>query len=437
MKSKFKKGMKLWEKSQKIISGGGQLLSKKPDFHSPNYWPTYYKKAKGYKIWDLDGNVLKDFASMGIKSCTLGYANKELNDKIITAINKGSMTTLNCFEEYELAELFLDIHKWADMVRFARSGGEACAIAVRLARAYNKKKNIAFCGYHGWEDWYLSSNLNSKKNLNLQLLPNVQIEGVPSNLKNTIFPFNFNDIESLKRVLSNDIGIIIMEPYRSTKPDEKFLNYIKKICSKNKITLILDEITSGFHDNLGGKHLELDIKPDIAIFGKAIGNGYPISAVIGKKEIMEKANNTFISSLMWTERVGFSAALNTINLMKKYNVQNHLTKYGRLIKKGFEEISKDLKIDLNVGGMDSMPIITFDKFNDLTSTLFTQKMLGHNYLANNIPSTSFAYNKKIIGDYLETSHDVLKKIRNIINSKKELSKNIIGDPKLTGFKRLN
>ena len=273
--------MNLWKNAQEIIAGGGQLLSKKPEFHSPNYWPTYYKKAKGYKIWDLDGNVLNDFASMGIKSCTLGYANDELNRKIIQAINKGSMSTLNCYEEFELAEKFLDLHSWADKVKFARSGGEACAVAVRLARAYSKKKNIAFCGYHGWEDWYLSSNLNSKDNLSLQLLPGVQIEGVPSNLKNTVYPFNFNDIASLKKVLkNNDIGIIIMEPFRSVKPKKDFIEYINQICRKHKIILIIDEITSGFHDNLGGKHLQLDLDPDMAIYGKAIGNGYPISAII-------------------------------------------------------------------------------------------------------------------------------------------------------------
>ena len=187
------------------------------------------------------------------------------------------------------------------MVRFSKSGGEACLIAIRIARAFSKKEKIAFCGYHGWHDWYMASNLSNKNNLNEQLLPGLGNKGISKSFKNSIFSFNYNDINSLKKIFEkhkNKIGIVIMEPMRFSFPNKNFLSDVKKLAKKNGAILIFDEITSGFHENYGGLHLKFKVNPDMAIFGKALGNGHPISAVIGKKKIMNFAQKTFISSTM-------------------------------------------------------------------------------------------------------------------------------------------
>ena len=166
---KIEKGIKLWNKAKKIIPGGTQLLSKRSEQFLPEQWPSYFKKAKGVEIWDLDGNKFIDMSLMGVGACILGYADDDVNDSVKKIIDKGTMTTLNCPEEVELAELLLHLHPWADMVRYAKTGGEAMAIAVRIARAYTRKDTIAFCGYHGWHDWYLSANLADDKNKPTQI----------------------------------------------------------------------------------------------------------------------------------------------------------------------------------------------------------------------------------------------------------------------------
>ncbi len=281
------KGQKLLKKAKKIIPGGNQLLSKRSEIFLPGIWPNYYNKAKGCKIWDLENKAYYDFAGMGVTACVLGYSYDDINSAIIDGLKKGSMSTLNATEEFELAKKFLQIHPWAGMAKFCKSGGEACMVAIRIARAYTKKQNIAFCGYHGWHDWYLAANLKNSQNLDNQLLPGLKTGGVSNSFKASIKPFMYNNLDSLKKLFknkNNNIGIIIMEPMRSEKPKSNFLQEVKKIAKKNNSILIFDEITSGFKDNYGGLHLKFKVNPDMAIFGKSIGNGYPISAIIGKKK---------------------------------------------------------------------------------------------------------------------------------------------------------
>ena len=347
------------------------------------------------------------------------------------------MTTLNATEEIDLANKFLNIHKWAKMAKFCKSGGEACMVAIRIARAFSKKQNIAFCGYHGWHDWYLAANMGKKNNLDTQLLPGLKTKGVSESYVNTIFPFNYNDIDSLRKIIEakkNNIGIIIMEPMRAVKPKNEFLQYVKKIAQKNEIILIFDEITSGFKDNLGGLHLKFKINPDIAIFGKSIGNGYPISAIIGRRKIMELSQETFISSTMWTDRLGFIAANTTINKLKKKNINSVISGYGRQIKKGWVAMAKKNNIKIRVSGLDSIPSFIFDyKNNKEISTFFIQEMLKKGFLANTTLATTYAYNKKIIQKYLKTVDSVFKKIKLSITDKKFL---LHGPIRHSTFRRL-
>ncbi|MGZ7136082.1 MAG: aminotransferase class III-fold pyridoxal phosphate-dependent enzyme, partial [Methanobacterium sp.] len=239
------KGYKLWNKAKEILPGGSQLLSKRSEMFLPDLWPSYYKKAKGVEIWDLDDNKYIDMSIMGVGTCILGYADDDVNNAVKRAVDNGSMSTLNCYEEVELAEILLNLHPWAEMVRYARTGGESMAIAIRIARAYSNKDKIAFCGYHGWHDWYLSANLENEKNLNGQLLPGLKPLGVPSNLSGNTIPFNYNKIEELEEIINNnDIGVIVVEPIRHDHPKKGFLESIREIADDIGAVLIFDEITS-------------------------------------------------------------------------------------------------------------------------------------------------------------------------------------------------
>ena len=433
------KGQKLLIKAKKMIPGGNQLLSKRSELFLPNFWPAYYKKAKGCKVWDLDGNYYYDFAGMGVTSCVLGYADNDVNSSINNAIKNGSMCTLNATEEIELSKIMLNIHPWAKMIKYSRSGGEACSIAIRIARAYTKKDIILFCGYHGWHDWYLSANLQSNKNLDKQLLPGLKSLGVPNSLLKSAIPFNYNDINVFNQTFNkykNQIAAVIMEPVRNFKPDISFLKHIRDVTKQNKSLLIFDEITSGFHDNYGGYHLKYDFDPDLAIFGKALGNGTPISAVIGKKKIMQVSQDTFVSSTMWTDRIGFSAAIATLKKMKKYNVQKKLVINGIKISKYWEKIAKENNLKIAVEGIDSMPSFKFlYPDSERMITFFTQEMLKEGFLASASICISLKHTNDIIKKYLISCKKVFIKLGNYKEKNKKIP--LTSKTRDMNFKRLN
>ena len=408
------KGQKLWKKAKTIIPGGNQLLSKRSELFLPGQWPSYYKTAKGCQVWDLDEKMYYDFAGMGVTACVLGYADNDVNDAVKNAIANGSMATLNSYEEVELAEKLISIHPWSEMARFSKTGGEACAIAIRIARAKTQKDHIAFCGYHGWHDWYLSANISDKSNLNNQLLPGLETKGVPGNLTGTTHPFFYNDLQSFYDVFDefgDDIGTIIMEPTRGVLPEDNFLKKIEEYARSNNKILIFDEVTSGFHNNFGGIHLTLNVKPDIAIFAKAMGNGYPISAILGKRSVMDIAQDTFISSTMWTERIGFVAALTCLNKLEKNNINEKLVYYGKMIKDGWKKIAMDNHINIKTSGIDGIPNFSFDYKNQVELlTFFNQEMLKKGFLANAFTATTYSYNENIIDNYLDAASGVFSKI---------------------------
>mgnify|MGYP001482062874 CR=1 FL=1 len=433
------KGQKLWVKAKTLIPTGNQLLSKRIERYLPENWPSYYKKAKGCKVWDLNSNKYYDFAQMGVGSCVLGYANYYVNRAVRKAISNGSMATLNSYEEVELAEKLVSLHAWADMARFSRTGGEACSIAVRIARAASGKDKVAFCGYHGWHDWYISSNIEDSKNLNSQLLTGLKPNGVPIQLKGNTLPFMYNDIDSLKNITENnkDIGVIIMEPQRTQKMSIKFLKEVRKIATKIGAILIFDEVTSGFRINNGGIHLTTGIDPDMAVFGKALGNGFPISAIIGKKDIMTAAQTSFISSTFWTERIGFTAALKTLEIIDKKKIYNNLIDYGNQVTDAWEESAIKNNINIKVTGIPPLRYFTFVNDNpEETQTYYTQEMLKKGFLAGSSVYATNAYSNRIIRKYKESMMGIFDKI-NYYNSKGNLIEKLEGPVIEKGFKRLN
>lgn len=406
------KGPKLYKKAKKIIPGGTMLLSKRPEMFLPEKWPSYFSKSSGVKVWDLEGNEYIDMI-MGIGPSILGYSHPEVDQSVIETVANGNMSTLNCPEEVKLAEKLIEINPWADMVRFARSGGEANAIAIRIARAASQKDNVAICGYHGWHDWYLSTNLSSKENLEEHLLPGLDTAGVPSSLKGTTFPFVYNDFEGLERLVKNEnIGTIKMEVQRNKKPKDNFLEKVRKLATDNNIVLIFDECTSGFRETFGGLHQKYKVEPDIAMFGKALGNGYAITATVGRKEVMEAAQKSFISSTFWTERIGPSAAIKTLEVMEREQSWEKISAAGESIKLKWSELASLYNIDITTSGLKALPSFSFNSKNNLAyKTLVTQEMLKRGYLASNLIYVSIVHTPEVVEKYFDVLDSIFKKIK--------------------------
>ena len=433
------KGQRLYKKAKQLIPGGTQLLSKRPEMFLPDLWPAYYSRAKGCEVWDLDGNKFIDMSYMGIGSCILGYADHDVDGAVKDAVDKGSMSTLNAPEEVELASLLIQIHPWAEMARFSRTGGEAMSIAVRIARAKAGKDLVLFCGYHGWHDWYLSANLSSNKALDGHLLPGLNPAGVPRALRGTAMPFAYNDTEGFLRLIKSyksKVGVVVLESIRNHYPDKEFIATIRKVTRDLHIVLIVDEVSAGFRLNKGGAHLLFDFTPDIAVFAKGMSNGFPMAAIIGKKEVMDVAQKTFISSTYWTDRVGPVAALATIKKIKKIDLSQHLAYIGKKVQIGWEDKATRYGVPIEVGGIYPLGHFSFKHPEPLVlKTLFTQSMLEKGFLATTAFYASFAHKDKDVNDYLEAVGDCFRFTAQAVKS---------GNPKRylkgplchSGFKRL-
>ena len=437
---KLNLGKALYKKSSKVIPGGVQLLSKRPEIFLPDLWPSYYKKAKGCEITDLDNNKFYDFTNCSVGMCPLGYSNDYVNKEVINAIKKSNITTLNSFYEYDFAKLILKLHPWAKMARFTKSGGEAMSVAVRIARAFSGKNKVLFCGYHGWHDWYLSANLQNKNNLESHLLPDISPKGVPKYLKNTAAPFEFNnttDFEKKFKKYKNDLACVILEPTRAELPNIKFIKKIRQLTKKFNIPLIFDEITVGWRVANGGFHKKIKINPDIAVFSKATSNGFPLGTIIGKKNIMKTAQNSFISSAYWTENIGFVAAISMIKFFIKNNVSKKLIHKGKSIKKIWKTVSKKYEVKIKISGLDPLPVFNFNyhEKNDEMMTYFTQEMLKLGFLAHGSCFIMLSHSNKLIKKYEKAFEVVFKKIFYILNNKKGKFKPLLkGRVKFAKFK---
>ncbi len=410
--SELDKGPKLWKRAKAIILGGNSLLSKNPNLFLPNKWPTYYSKSKGCKVWDLNNKLYTDMSLMGVGTNILGYCNSEVDQAVKKVVEKGNLTTLNCPEEVFLAEKLLSMHPWAGKVKFARTGGEANAIAIRIARSASERENVAFCGYHGWHDWYLAANLKDENNLDKHLMPGLNPLGVPSNLRNTSFGFQYNDINQLKKIVNKEnIGIIKMEVSRSTQPNIKFLKQVRELATKKNIVLIFDECSSGFRQCFGGLHQLININPDMAVFGKALGNGYAITAILGKESIMDSAEKSFISSSFWTERIGPVAALKTLEIMEREKSWKRITYLGEKVFSIWKKLSKKYKLNIEISGLPSLAKFNFkSKYSRAYKTFITQEMLKHKFLASNGVYLSIAHDEKILKKYSNYLDEIFHKI---------------------------
>ncbi len=436
--SSIKKCLEVQARAKKYIPGMGQLLSKRPDMFSLGVWPSYYAKAKGAEIWDLDGNHYIDMSISGIGANVLGYADPDVDRAVKAAIDNGSSSTLNCAEEVDLAEVMCRLHPWAEQARFARSGGEAMAVAVRIARAHTGRDKVAICGYHGWHDWYLAANVGTENALGEHLIPGLSPAGVPKALKGTTLTFRYNHLEDLLAIIEqheHDLAAIVMEPIRNMQPEAGFLAGVSALAKESGAVFIFDEISSGFRLNTGGAHLLYGVDPDMAVFSKALGNGYPIAVILGRKQVMESAQMSFISSTMWTERIGPTAALAVIKKFETQDVVSHINRLGKMVQDGWAYASKEAELDISISGIYPLSHFAFADNAGVKKAYFIQEMLALGFLASNLYYPMLTHTDLHVRLYLEAVAKVFKRMV-ALDKEQALEKALKGKPAAAGFKRV-
>ncbi len=425
--------------AKQIIPGGTQLLSKRPEMFAPEHWPAYYREARGCEVIDLEGRRFLDMSLGGILSCLLGYSDPEVNAAVHRRVDFGSMSTLQTHDEVELARLLIEIHPWAQCARFTRSGGETMAVAVRIARASTGRDRVAVCGYHGWHDWYLAANLASSDQLAGHLLPGLEPKGVPKGLAGSVQTFRYNRLEELDEIIKrhgNDLAAVVMEPTRHVDPEPGFLEGVRERCDRLRSVLIFDEISIGWRLCLGGAHLRWGVPPDLAVFAKALGNGYPIGAVIGTNDVMQAAQESFISSTFWTEGIGPAAAVACLRKQKQLDVPGHLAHIGSLVIDGWQRLGRKHQVPVKIAGRPEMALLSFEH-PDSTAliTLMTVRMLRHRFLAGGAFNAMLAHEPWHVAAYLDALDDVFAELAAAIREDDVLQR-IGGLVKQTGFTRL-
>lgn len=437
-------GQELYRQARKLIPGGTQLLSKRPEWFAPEQWPPYYSEAKGCEVIDVDGNCYIDMSLSGISACLLGYNDPDVTTAVVRRVEKGSMCTLNSPEEVEVARRLVELHPWSDCVRYARTGGESMVVAVRIARAHTGREVVAFCGYHGWHDWYLAANLRVETarggdSLQGHLMPGLEPLGVPAGLAGTALPFRYNHLDELQDIVKKQgsrLAAVVMEPTRSESPEPGFLEGARQLCDEVGAVLVFDEISVGWRLHLGGAHLRYGVDPDIAVFAKSLGNGHPMAAVIGRSDTMQAAQGSFISSTYWTEGVGFAAALATLEKMKKVDVPAHVERIGLRFREGVERLAKKHGVPLRFAGHPAVTALVFDHPEALAlQTLLTVRMLAEGILAAGVLSATLAHTEQHVDTYLEAADKIFPELAQAVE-KRDIEKRIGGPVRHAGFGRL-
>ena len=373
------RSMELYERALEIIPGGTQLVSRRPTRFAYGVTPVYAEHASGARFTDIDGNEYVDWMS-GIGAIILGYADPVVNQAVIDQLQQGSLYSINHPLEVELAERLIDLVPCAEMVRYAKGGGEACLIAVRIARGATGRDRVLFCGYHGWHDWYLAANLGGDE-LQSHLLPGIEPIGVPAALAGTAIPFPYADLPALEQLLGQydgEVAAIIMEPLRSEYPPDGYLAAVQQLARKHDVVLIFDEVSTGLRPSAGGIQDQLGVVPDMAVFAKSISNGFAMGAVVGSRAVMELAEPLFISSTYWSDTIGLRAALTTLNEVERRDLPAQLDQLGQQLKQQVDQLASQVGLDVTTGGVNFHPYFRIESDQEELQgqlvTLFIQEM---------------------------------------------------------------
>jgi glutamate-1-semialdehyde 2,1-aminomutase len=374
------RSLALYRRALELIPGGTQLVSRRPTRYANGVSPVYAVRARGARFWDVDGNEYIDWVS-GIGAIILGYCDPVVDEAVREQMACGTMYSINHELEIELAEELARTIPCAEMVRYAKCGGEACAIAVRIARGATGRDLVLFCGYHGWHDWYLAANLAAEANLNAHLFPGIEPIGVPRGLAGTALPFPYGNLAALGQLLDDhrgQVAAVIMEPLRSELPPAGYLEGVQQLCRQHGAVLVFDEVSSGFRIRVGGVQEYLGVTPDLAVFAKAISNGYPMAAVVGRRAVMEAAGRMFISSTYWSDTLGLRAALTTIREVRRRNVPGYLHRLGLELQERLNRAAEESGLRVRCGGLSVHPALQFQTDDAAVkgnlATLFIQEM---------------------------------------------------------------
>lgn len=433
-------GPELWSQARQKISCGTGLMSKRAESFDPLTWPSYFSRCSGPHIWDTNGRRYVDFTG-GVGAILLGHADPDVNAAVHRRVNLGSYCTLASPDEIELADLLLELHPWAQRVRYARGGGESLALAVRIARAATNRSRVAFCGYHGWSDWYLAANLGSTTALEGHLLPGLEPHGVPGELAGTAVPFKYNDLAAFERALAqlgNNLAAVVMEPFRSESPRDGFVEKVAARCRAAGAAFIVDEVTAGWRYGFPGGCAKLGIEPDIAVYAKAMSNGYPCGAVVGRGSVMDAANSSFISSSYWTDGVGTAAALACISKMRRVGAHARVQELGDQLQQGLRKLATvHSSLKLKIGGQACAPSVTFDLGESASAAkaLYIRRMLARGFMVSGQFYIMFAHDESLVKSLLDTLNEVLTELA-VLHAGGRLQSEAGGVKSSDGFARL-
>jgi len=418
-----RKSLDLFRRAERLIPGGTQLLSRRPVRFAHGVSPIFAQKAKGARFWDIDGNEYIDM-TMGINSAILGYCDPDVDRAVMEQIKKGTIFSILHPVEVELAEELVQVIPCAQMVRFGKSGGEADAVAVRIARGFTGRDKVLFCGYHGWHDWYLAANLESPDTLNKHLMPDVPTTGVPRCLRGTAVPFEYNNLSSLKETLERnrgEVACVIMEPSRTYLPEKGFLEGVKELAHKHGALLIFDEVNTGFRLALGGAQEFFGVTPDMAVFGKDIANGYPLTAVVGRRDVMEASKEMFISSTFWDDNSTIAAGLACIRKIRAEGVVQHIWKMGERYVAEMKRLFRRIGVKAEITGLPCMTTILF-KYGDRSlvnqlNTLYCQELARRGIFAGATGYfvVSFAHKQEEVDKILMASEETLRVVKKAVD----------------------
>ncbi len=378
--SRVQNSLALYKRAAAMIPGGTQLLSRQPSRFAYGVSPIYAARARGARFWDVDGHEYIDWTS-GIGAILLGYADAVVDDAVREQISQGTIYGINHELELELAEELIERVPCAEMVRYAKTGGEACAMAVRIARAATGRDTILFCGYHGWHDWYLAANLNDETELEAHLLPDIAPRGVPRALAGTSIPFPYGDADALGESLDvrrGKVAAVVMEPLRSDEPPKGYLAAVATLCRDHGAVLVFDEVSTGFRYSTGGAQSDVGVTPDVAVFAKSISNGYPLAAVVGRRDVMQAAAETFVSSTYWSDTVGLRAGLTTLREAVRRDVPGHCRQVGSQLQTELTRLARQKGCPVRCCGIATHPRLEFDVSDagsrTVLETLYIQEM---------------------------------------------------------------
>lgn len=408
MENRYKKSGLALDKALKTIPLGAQTFSKSITSIPLGVSPLYVEKASGSKMWDVDGNEYTDFVN-GLACVTIGYCDPDIDSAVREQMKSGVTFSLSHKLEAEVSEMIVKMVPCAEMVRFAKNGTDATSAAIRLARAITKKDRIAVCGYHGWQDWYIGS---TTRNL-----------GVPKIVRDLTHNFRFNEIKSLEEILlhwPNEFAAIILEPMNVNFPEKGFLEEIRNIADKLGIILIFDETITGFRYSRGGAQELFDVTPDLACFGKGIANGYPLSALVGRRKYMSLVEEIFFSGSFGGETLSLAAAKAVLIKLQNEPVLENIKKVGTKLIEGVEAliVANDISHFLSISGHPSWSFLQFKNTKTTTNmelkTLFIQEVMKRGFYTLGTHNISYAHTKNDINQLLKTYDIIFKKLKKAV-----------------------